>query len=182
MTYLAVDSGNSKLYEYRFFTNKQIYDDIKQQLPKLKKVISQYQFSLLLKKHKETIGDVVKKRIDGELVRGRYINLKTRPKNEIKHSEVLYISYSSYAHIPILSRDHEATTNKILGDGTTQDYAGLSTIPDDIRNALDLYKRIKEIVVIHKADIEVLERGSLLRGNDAISKFDCRKGFVQRSK
>lgn len=45
-----------------------------------------------------------------------------------------------------------------------------------------MYKNIREVVVIHKSNIEVMERRALLNDDKVINKFNCRKGPVHRSK
>ncbi|CAO3588538.1 unnamed protein product [Absidia cylindrospora] len=113
----------------------------------------------------------------------------------------VFASIRSKASQPLLSRDLK--NNETFLDGDTQDlfyyvskctskvrlcvmdYAGLSTDPQDVKTMMKLYKRIQEIAVITgktSSNVDVLLRHSLLSDTNVLNKFDCRSGFIHRSK
>ncbi|KAI9499002.1 hypothetical protein BDB00DRAFT_797749 [Zychaea mexicana] len=61
------------------------------------------------------------------------------------------------------------------------DYAGLSTLLNDINIFLEQCSNIKEVVVDHGSSFEILSRFDLLKNLD-LEKFKCRHANVKRSK
>ncbi|ORY91329.1 hypothetical protein BCR43DRAFT_508761 [Syncephalastrum racemosum] len=61
------------------------------------------------------------------------------------------------------------------------DYADLSTNPDDVKTMIRTTMNIKEVVILHRARHEVMNRHQL-KQNRQLLKFKCRKGTVHRSK
>lgn len=73
MLFSIHNPDNSDLFEYKFFTNKEMYETVTMQMPKLSSVCTQQQFSLLLNDQKEHFGTLNSKKYKQITKRGRYL-------------------------------------------------------------------------------------------------------------
>ncbi|KAI8093728.1 uncharacterized protein BX664DRAFT_295635 [Halteromyces radiatus] len=108
-----------------------------------------------------------------------------------------FVSDGTRSSDPILSRDVGSTRSHC--NGNTQDmfayissatknvrlcvidYAGISTNPEDIKKTMRLVRNIKELEILHKSNVEAINRHEL-KTDKTLIKFQCRTGPVHRSK
>ncbi|KAL1933931.1 hypothetical protein VTP01DRAFT_8021 [Rhizomucor pusillus] len=106
---------------------------------------------------------------------------KLRSRSLVEKVRVSYICKSSD---PIAYRDQDQNVTLEGIDGTTMDYAGISTNTENIRMFLSNHSNIIKVFVDRlpiKNEVEMYDREQLLKDDNTINKSNCRSRAIQRS-